>query len=310
MGKLFGRVARVLIDDLELTGLDIRFHVKRTLKPEADTLELTIWNLSEQHRGELQRHASPTTAAGQVQQKGQAKTVRARPAAAVPVRVEAGYLAEGLSRDALAALNSIGAGNLPLLFGGDVREIWSTREGPDWVTTLSAGDGDAASTARVNKAYGPGTPLRFAIEQVAGELGLGLGQLPAELSTAALWDGGRQFASGVVLSGNGYKQLTRLLTAAGYRWTVQDSEIVVVKLGSSFGSAVLLSPDTGLVGSPTPANDGRVSAQALLQPDLVPGRQVQFDSRHVKGHYLVESAEYLGETAGQEWYVQVEAVPL
>ena len=58
-----------------------------------------------------------------------------------------------------------------------------------------------------------------------------------------------------MLSGNGYAQLTRLLTGAGYTWTVQDAEIVVVKLaGGGFDTAVLLTPESGLIGSPTPAN--------------------------------------------------------
>jgi hypothetical protein len=294
VGKLYGRAARVVIHELEITSLDMRFRVSRTLRPEPDTLELQVWNLNEDHRAQLQRHGTATNAANPVQ-----------------VRLEAGYRPDQLRTGTAAALDAIGATqSLPLLFGGDVREIWSTREGPDWITTFTAGDGDAAASARVNKAFGPGTPLRFAIEQVVSELGLGLGQLPTEIANATLFGGGPQFASGVVLSGHGFTQLTRLLTSAGYSWTVQDNEIVVVKRGSSFGTAVLLTPETGLIGSPAPTNDGRVSAQALLQPDLVPGRQVEFGARHVKGHYLVESAQYVGETAGQEWYVQIEAAPL
>lgn len=290
MGKLYGRAARVLIHELEITGLDVRFRVRRSLKPEPDTLELTVWNLNSEHRSALQAPTGP-----------------------VAVRLEAGYAQPRLASATVSALESAGfAGteSLPLIFGGDVREIWSTREGPDWITTLTAGDGDTSSTARVNKSYGSGTPLRFAVEQVAAELGLGLGQLPREIANAALFDGGREYPSGIVLSGNGWQQLTRLLKTAGYTWTVQDGEIVVVKNGASYGTAVLLTPETGMIGSPVPANDGRISAQVLLQPDLVPGRQVEFDTRHVQGHYLVETAEYSGETAGQEWYVQIEAAPL
>jgi hypothetical protein len=328
VGKLYGRASRVVIGELELTGLDIQFHVQRSLKPEPDTMQLSIWNLHEEHRAQLQRHANPTTAVG-VQTKKKAKTVKplSARAPAVQVRLEADYRprrevnAVALSGDAAASLDDIGATEdagaalktgtpLPLIFGGDIREIWSVYEGTDWVTTLTSGDGDSANAARVNKSFGPGTPLRFAIEQVAAELGLGLGQLPKEIATAALWDGGKQFPAGIVLSGHGMTQLDRLLTSAGYKWTVQGGEIVVIRLGSSFGTAVLLTPETGLIGSPTPANDGRVAAVSLLQPDLVPGRQVEFNSRHVKGHYIVETAVYEGETAAQEWYVQLEAAPL
>lgn len=305
---LFNRAARVLIEDLELTELDIQFRVRRSLRPEPDTLELTIWNLTEEHRGALQRHSSPTTPAGGTTST---RTAAATRAPAVQVRLEAGYRPKQLTATTTGTLDAIGARHaLPLLFGGDVREISTTREGPDWVTSLTAGDGDQASTQRTNKAFGRGTPLRFAVEQVCADLGLGLGQLPAELAKLTLFDGGRQFASGVVLSGNGFHQLTRLLATAGYTWTVRDGEIVVVKRGASFGTAVLLTPETGLVGSPTPSNDGRISVQCLLQPDLVPGRQLRVESRHVTGYYVAETCEYTGESTSDEWYVQAEAVPL
>lgn len=291
MPELYDRVCRVVIHELELTELDVRFRVQRTLRPEPDTLELSIYNLNGEHRSQLQRQGGT----------------------AVPVRLEAGYRQPRLSTDAAASLDAIGftgSDALPLIFGGDVREIWSTYEGTDWVTTLTAGDGDTSRTARVNKSFGPGTPLRFAIEQVAAALGLGLGQLPKEIATAMSWDGARQFPAGIVLSGNGYAQLSRLLTVAGYTWTVQDGEIVVVRNGASYGTAVLLTPETGLVGSPMPANDGRISATCLLQPDLLPGRQVQFETRHVQGHYLVESTVHTGDTSSTEWYVQLEGKPL
>jgi hypothetical protein len=313
VGELFGRAARVVIDQLEITGLDVQFRVQKTLKPhEPDTMVLSIWNLNEQHRGELQRHVTPTNPAGTKRtaaQKAAATAARLK-APSVQVRLEAGYKLRDPS--AMAELDAIGVtgGSLPLIFGGDVREIASSRQGPDWVTVLTGGDGDRSQTLRVNKAFGPGTPLKFAVEQVATELGLGLGQLLPELANAELFDGGQQFASGVVLSGNGFKVLTRLLATAGYTWTVQDGQILVVKKGASFGSAVLLTPDTGLVGSPVPANDGRITARCLLQPDLVPGRQVEFRAQSVQGHYLVETATYVGETAGADWFVEIEVRPL
>lgn len=286
MGELYGRRARVVIHELEITGLDVAFRVAKTIKPEPDTLELTIWNLSEDHRAALQNQTE------------------------VPVRLEAGYIgSKALSAGTAAALDDAGfvAGtSMPLLFGGDLREVHSYQEEDgSWVTVLSSGDGDKAKKRRVNKAFGPGTPLRFAIEQVATELGLGLGALPLAVQNAKLFDGGQQFAAGVVLSGNGFRQLTRLLTSMGYRWSVQDGEIVVHTFA---GSAVLLTPETGLIGSPVPQNDGRVVATSLLQPDINPGRQVEMASRHVRGVYAVETVTH--ESDPDRWYTHIVAKPL
>jgi hypothetical protein len=295
--ELYGRAARVILGELEITGLDVSFRVQRTLKPaEPDTLELNIWNLSAEHRAALQNQK------------------------VIGVRLEAGYRtpphrsATTFGDETTALLADIGAGaetlSLPLIFGGDLRHASSTREGPDWITTISSGDGDAAAKKRVNKSFGKGTPLRFAIEQVAKDLGLGLGQLSKHAALAELFDGGRQFPAGIVLSGNGFTELTRLLKSAGYTWSVQDGEIVVVRGGASYGSAVLLSPTTGLVGSPSPAADHHVQARSLLQPDLLPGRQVRFETEHVTGFYVVDSSVFSGDTAGQDWYVDIEAKAL
>lgn len=292
MTELFGRAYRVLINnELEITGLHVSFAVRRSFKPEPDTLELNIYNLNEDHRGQLQKQK------------------------VVPVQLEAGYAPPSeLSAGAGAALDDIGVGaqsSLPVLFKGDLREVASTREGPDWVTTISSGDGDKAKKKRLHKSFGPGATLSFAIAQIASELGVGVGELPVDAQTMKLFKRGRSFQSGVVLSGNGFWQLTRMLDAAEFEWTIQGGRIVVLEKGTSVrGQAVLLSPETGLVGSPSPSSDHRVKFRALLQPDLVPGRQAKFEARHVTGYYRIETVSYTGDMAGGDWYADGEAKAL
>lgn len=324
MTELYGRAIRAIIGGLEfatedanvfmsvpgqaqnllISNLDMAFRVERTLDAHSDTLELTIYNLSEQHRNQLL-----------------ATDV-------VTVQLEAGYRSRLLPPVVDVSLDNTlpPPMPLPLLFGGDLRQvrhhrgidddlIFSHRECADWITELKSGDGDKAKKLRINKAFGPGTPLRFAIEQVASELGLGADQLlhgagPAE-NLFTLADGSTQFVNGVVLSGNGYDQLKRLLENAGYRWYIQNNEICVVKVvGGPLSSAAIVSAETGMVGTPIPGNDGRVSVSALLQPDIMPGRQIVVRSKHVNGYYIVEKAVYVGDTANDDWYVDMDVVSL
>ncbi|MEC5405131.1 hypothetical protein VOM14_06025 [Paraburkholderia sp. MPAMCS5] len=115
----------------------------------------------------------------------------------------------------------------------------------------------------------------------------------------------------------------------GYRWSIQNGEFVVVPItGYRPGEAVVLSPDTGLVGVPE-ACDGGVRARALLNPKIRIGclvRIAQGDINHitqqqfgltapntlpsatlatVAGMYRVMTAEFTGDTRGNEWYVDL-----
>src|SRR5690606_3473849 len=142
-------------------------------------------------------------------------------------------------------------------------------------------------------------------------LGVGVGQLPPELRSAKLFESGRIFGSGLVLSGNAFHQLTRMLSSSGWEWMIQHNELIVVRHGTTIrGDAVLLTPETGLIGSPEPGGDGRVVARSLLQPAIVPGRQVRFERASVTGYYRVETVVYDGDTSGLNRYADFDAKEL
>lgn len=71
-------------------------------------------------------------------------------------------------------------------------------------------------------------------------------------------------------------------------------------------TALLLSPETGLLDSPEIGDHGHVKAKALLIPDLVPGRLVVLESELARGTYRIEKAEYTGDTAGEDWDVELD----
>jgi hypothetical protein len=115
----------------------------------------------------------------------------------------------------------------------------------------------------------------------------------------------------------------------GYRWSIQNGEIVVIPItGYRPGEAVVLSSATGLIGVPK-ATDAGVTVRALLNPKIRIGCLVQIaqsDINHIiqqqfgltaantlpiatlttaAGFYRVMVAEFSGDTRGQEWYVDM-----
>jgi hypothetical protein len=92
---------------------------------------------------------------------------------------------------------------------------------------------------------------------------------------------------------------------------VQSSVIQILpRRGSLPSRAVVLSPSSGLVGRPVVAADGKVTARAFIQPDLYPGRTVQFRTADLSGTYRIEKAKYTGDTFGTDWYVDLECEEL
>lgn len=271
MGDLFRRTYALTVDTVRLTDLDVSFKVDRHLKREPNTCELAIYNLNADHRRQL----------------GEKRAVR--------VILEAGYE---------------GTGNA-VIFRGDLRSASSTREGPDFVTRLSSGDGEKrARGTRVNRTFGPGTPVRAVLLHAAEQVGLGLGNLPQAIAEATLEGGGQVYTQGTTVHGSAYRALAEVLESCGLEVSIQNGALQVLERSRTLGStAVLLSPETGLVESPSEASDGVVSAKTLMIPDLFPGRRVKFRTREVEGFYRVERAVYVGDSAGQEWSITTESRP-
>ena len=287
--ELFDRRVRVVIHRLEVTDLRVAFHASRSLRKNPNTCEVRIWNLNGDHRRQLQEQRS------------------------IPMRLEAGYAAPpqaALGAAAAAALDAIGVGGgetgsqLPVLFDGDLRRAFTSREGGDLVTTINSGDGEKkGQEQRVRTSYRPGLRWRKLLTDLAKSAGVGLGNaLSAIGSLSSL-----QITTGTALSGSSMDQLDNMLQAQGFEVSVQNGELQVLGGGAALaGTAVELSESSGLVDTPEPGSDGKIKVRALLQPGLEPGRLVKLVSENVNGSFRVERWDAIGDTHGQDWFAELE----
>lgn len=264
---LFGRAIRVVVNTIEIKDLAMTFRVHKTLKPEPNTAELTVFNLNPDHRSALEQLKTAT------------------------VLIEAGYV-----------------GGTSTLFLGDLRTAISTTENTDVVTKLSSGDGEkAVKKARVKASLkkGSATPQKV-LELIAKGLGVGAGNLGTALSQ--LGGVANCFSEGAVISGSAYREMNSVCKTLGLTWSIQNGSLQILALRKALdGQAVLLSKDTGMIGSPTVDNDGVLTATMLLAPDVFPGRKLVLDSVRLKGQYRIETCDYSGDTHGQDWYCKLEA---
>jgi hypothetical protein len=278
VSALFDRRWTITVDTLAVSQpISVSFRVTRSLYARAGTAEVTLYNLTADHRAELRAFRSRTERLPD----GTPRRTR--------VRIEAGHREPGTS----------------VIFQGNVRKVDLLRQQPDWPVKITAGDGeDSMRAARGSRAFGPDTRVAEVLRYAAEAMGVGLGNLPDAVAGAELDRVGNLLPGGAWVHGRVERRLHHLLRACGLEWSIQDGLLQVLPRGGALArTAVLLDPDHGLIETPEVGLNRVVKCKALLQPDLVPGAQVRLHSDVVKGYYRAESCEYTGESRGTPWDV-------
>lgn len=279
MTELFGRRVAVTVGTVRFEDLDVAFTIHKSIRPEPNTCELTIWNLNEEHQAQLEAIAP----------KGSAAATQG-----IPCEIEAGY-----------------DGGTSLLWRGDLRTIETTDDGPNVVTYLTSGDGEKAwKHARLHVSYGPQTPIETSLRAIARALGVGEGNLSKVASQlrvagAAMWPAGK------VLTGAASRQLVSIARSSDLEVSIQDGALQFISRGQALaGRALHLSSGTGLLGSPTVDNEGIATFRVLMIPDLRCGASVVLDAKRVKGGYRIVEINWSGDTSPGDWEAECKGEPL
>ena len=189
-------------------------------------------------------------------------------------------------------------GAMQLLYSGEVNHgkvMWAA---PDWISEAECLDGQGAlRTGTLSRTWPTGTPRLLIAQTLAASLtGLALGPVEAGPFVGVT-------NAPLSVSGSSRKSLDRLAAAWGFTWSVQDGTVEFRTdggLGSGLATAPLLSPQTGLIGSPEWTDDG-LSVRCLLTPAIRPGGRVIVKSRTANGVFQVESVQHSGDTHGNDW---------
>jgi hypothetical protein len=219
------------------------------------------------------------------------------------VRVDAGHLEDAGARH---------------LFTGTLRNGYSKQEGTNWHTVLQLGDGASMfDGARANKTFGRGTPAIQVLRYCAGTMGL---ELPAEAEANPLLQ--RQYATGISLSRLSQLEFSTLLSPFGYAWSVQDGRLTVLRDEQAApGTALVISKDTGLIGSPqyaTPSKGdvkkgkpAKLTFRTILYPQVTPGFLVSVQSRAINGIFRAERVTHTGDShSPSDWVTECECTPV
>jgi len=182
------------------------------------------------------------------------------------------------------------------LFKGSLSKSITVKQGNDFVSTLEIGDGQKElKESNVDKSYSPGIDLKSALGDVVKSIGLPIGKNQAESES---------FQHGLVLSGNSKKQMDKLTKKQGLEWSIQDGEIQILKPNSDTGEeSILLTPSTGLIGSPTKREEGLEIKSLIIPKALNPGRKLRIgNTKDTDGDYKIIKSHYVGNTVNGPWY--------
>ncbi len=275
-------------------GLHFSFEVTKDLTGEPNKCKLTIYNLSEEVRDQLDGISifDPKKPKGTKQKQGTKRkpgTPRAPKTGLIRVEIEAGYKETGRA----------------LIFRGDLRHASSEmQDDKSWKTEIEGEDGGVSYlTSRITASYGPGTSLLTGVRACYEAMGLGKGNIHEVEHLLS-----KTYPRGAVLDGPASRELAGILRRAKVSYSIRDGELHFRPLTGSQDrtKAAVLDAFSGMIGSPVRKNTGLVQVTTLINPQVVVGGYVQVASNVLTGTYEVHKIECRGSNFGDEWYQECE----
>ncbi len=274
MTELFDRRATITVGTLQIAasqkpGLRCTFEIEKTLNPKPNKATVSIYNLTESHRAEIEAFDS------------------------VPVQIEAGY------KDTTSVL-FLG----DLRTAGSFRSSHDIV-----TTIASGDGEKALKTARINASYQKTKPTDALLRDLAKALGVKPGNLDKAVLRFRQTLNTSPFSKGTVLSGSAASEMTRVCRSLNLEWSVQDGALQILEYGQTAAgtTAVMCSARTGMIGSPTVDGKGVLSVRMFLNKETFPGRLLVLDAERLKGQFRITDTRHAGDTHGNEWCVDIKA---
>lgn len=218
---------------------------------------------------------------------------------------------QSLSSGAIARLYAGYGDDIKLIAQSQITTAYTTKQGVDNILTIECLDGiENIRKTKVSISFQRGSTVKQVLNALVAYL-----QIP--LKVAPDVDLSKQFNNGYSYAGGVGTALDEVTDRAFAKWTVQDGTLLVLgQFGTTNTTAVYLTPETGLIGVPTPVEDTVNSLEvgeirrgykfaSLLKGDINPSDKISIKSKYVDGEYIIESVEHKGDTHAKDWVSEV-----
>jgi hypothetical protein len=216
--------------------------------------------------------------------------------------------------------------NYGVIFQGNIKQVIIGRESAtETFIDIIAGDGELAyNFAVVSTSIAKGSDANSHIQACLKPMAA-LGVTSSGNSSVS---SPQALPRGKVLHGNARNYLRAIAKTNQYSWSIQNEQVQFVRTKSYLpGTAVLLTAQTGMVGTPQQTTQG-VNVKCLLNPFIQINGRVKLDNTTIQqlkidltlkpgsttnvamplasnGIYFVLAVEHNGDTRGIDWYTNV-----
>lgn len=281
-----------------ISGLDISFNITKSTNSKQNAATITIYNLKKATRDLIEKNAEVV----------------------LSVRYD---------KDPFVTL-----------FSGEVLTFTSKNLGVDIETKMILGSGVVAmKQGDVERSFAAGTSISVILSTIlTDDMKLPKPIFGGQYTQRAGVGLNATLPKTRLFSGHAIDILDSLCSTHGLEWSIRDGVPLVSPYSASTGEIVVLSPSTGLLGSPEriavnpnntedtantanpePASsepkgkgfrtpDGGYKVQALLNPRINVGDSLEIVSRHVNGIYKVTKVVHTGTFEGEDWTTKAEVV--
>ncbi len=198
----------------------------------------------------------------------------------------------------------VGYDTLRVVYAGDIVKKTVARDGLDFITSLECGDGHTDyQNSLVLTTLAAGSSEQDAYDAAAKAMKNtkpGAFELPNK----------RTLPRARVLTGNARDVLGRVALNNKADWSVQDGELIMVPADKVLpDEAVVLSQETGMVGSPE-ATDNGLELSCLCNPVLKVGGLVRVQSilEYFNGDYKIVHLQHKGDAIGGDWLSSITVI--
>lgn len=203
---------------------------------------------------------------------------------------------------------AISGGVLPLIIDADVVRVDHRPPPLGWESEVTVAPGWHARTQRLAQTFS-----RASLASVASKLadkiaegGVEVGDFKASLQ-GTQWN---TVLPNRVVDGPALDSLSTLIRGTGYDVQVVDRRLLLVPPDDQLqGDIIVISPETGMMGSPQPewaerlgrSTPNALRVQCKLTPAVRPGQRIRLSSRVYSGEYVAFAVEHAGDTHGAAW---------
>jgi hypothetical protein len=282
---LFGRRCRIIVSDdngsgIDITNLHITFNVVKTYLMDMQYSIINIYNVNRDTESFVIRQGSIVT-------------------------IEAGY--EGA--------------NFSEIFTGDIIQSFGFNEnGVDFVLRIIAVDSDRfLNEGFINFSMEKGITQRQALENIAAKAAV-----PSQINNISDGLSKSTLPRGKVFFGMAKDYMQQIAKSSNATLYMDNGQVNIIKATDPPDDRIFkLTPKSGLIGVPQQTEMG-IKGKALLIPQIRVNRSIQIDNEYIQerqlavgtlqtmldsqGVYRIAKTTYIGDTRGNDWYVEFEAM--